>query len=179
VPDCVFVGTATPKVNVPTEAINWLTAHAAKSRPECVCGFAPWRGWRTEGKGQAAPAVPEPPSPAAGRLAASRECSRQAIGADGMSTPVRLDGKPRRRRHEGAGKSPSTTRGKIGGNALLRRRADRPFRSALSSCQPDIVRPPAAGASCDQDVNHLSPTPLFDDAEWKTFLNDGYLLCSM
>ena len=59
VPDRVLVGTTAPEVDVPAEAINWLTAHAAKSRPECVCGFAPWRGWRTEGKGQAAPAMAE------------------------------------------------------------------------------------------------------------------------
>ena len=55
---------------------------------ECVCGFAIGRGWRTERKGQAAPAVPQPPSPASGRLAASRKCSRQAIGSNWMSTPV-------------------------------------------------------------------------------------------
>jgi hypothetical protein len=31
-------------------------------------------------------------------------------------------------------------RGKMGGKALVRRRTDRRFLSAFSSCQPDIVR---------------------------------------
>jgi hypothetical protein len=44
----------------------------------------------------------------------------------------------------------STARGNIGGSALLRRTSDRRFLSAFSSCQPDIVRPPAVGASCDR-----------------------------
>ena len=88
VPDCVLVGTGTPKVNVPAEAINRLTAHAAKSRPECVRMFTERCGWGTERERQVALAVAEPPTPAIGRLAASCKCSRQAIGTNWMGAPV-------------------------------------------------------------------------------------------
>ncbi len=39
VPDGVLVGPGSPKVNVPAEAVDRLTAHAAKSWPQCVRGF--------------------------------------------------------------------------------------------------------------------------------------------
>ena len=88
VPDCVLVGTGTPKVNVPAEAINRLTAHAAKSRPQSARVFTERCGWRAERERQAAPAVPQPPSPASGRLAASGKCSRQVIGSNWMDAPI-------------------------------------------------------------------------------------------
>jgi hypothetical protein len=88
VPDRVLVGTGTPKVNVPAEAIDRLTAHGAKSRPECVRMFTERCRWGTERERQAAPAVAEPPTPAIGRLAASCKCSRQAIGTNWMGAPV-------------------------------------------------------------------------------------------
>src|SRR5262249_22954053 len=81
-PDRVFVGTAAPQVNLPAEAINGSTEDGAKSRAHCVRAFTVWRGRRAERKGQAARAVAQPPTPVLGRLAASRECSRQAIGSD-------------------------------------------------------------------------------------------------
>jgi hypothetical protein len=40
------------------------------------------------GERQVAPAVPQLPGPSIGRLAASCECSRQAIGPNWMSAPV-------------------------------------------------------------------------------------------
>jgi hypothetical protein len=45
VPDRVLVGTTAPEVDVPAEAINWLTAHAAKSRPERVRLYTERCGW--------------------------------------------------------------------------------------------------------------------------------------
>ena len=51
VPDRILVGTAAPQVNVPAETINRLTAYAAKSRPQRVCVFTVWRGWRAKRKG--------------------------------------------------------------------------------------------------------------------------------
>jgi hypothetical protein len=53
-----LLGPLPQKVNVPTEAINWLTAHAAKSRAQCVFGFTVRRGRRAECERQAAPAAP-------------------------------------------------------------------------------------------------------------------------
>jgi hypothetical protein len=88
VPDRVLVGTATPQVDVPAEAIDRLTAYAAKSGTHCVFGFTVRRGRRAERERQAAPAVPEPPIPASGRLAASCKCSRQAVGSNRMGAPV-------------------------------------------------------------------------------------------
>jgi hypothetical protein len=95
VPHRILVGTPLPKVNVPAKAVDRLPAHAAESWTQCVFGFTVRRRRRAEGERQAAPAVSEPPSPATGRLAASRKCSRQAIGANWMSAPVRLHCKPR------------------------------------------------------------------------------------
>ena len=88
VPDRILVGTAAPQVNVPAETINRLTAHAAKSRPQSARVFTERCGWRAERERQAAPAVPQPPSPASGRLAASGKCSRQAIGSNWMDAPI-------------------------------------------------------------------------------------------
>jgi hypothetical protein len=87
---------------MPTEAIDGLPAHTAAARPLCVFAFAIWRRRRPERAGQSPPTVAEPPSPAAGRSAASRKGPREAIGAEWMGAPIRFDCKPRRRRHEGA-----------------------------------------------------------------------------
>ncbi len=105
VPDGVLVGSGSPKVNVPAEAVDRLTAHAAKSWPQGVRVFTERHGWCAERERQAVPAVPQPPRPSSGRLAATRKCPRQAIGSNWMDAPVRLDGKPRRRRHKRAVKS--------------------------------------------------------------------------
>jgi hypothetical protein len=88
VPDRILVGTGLPKVNVPAEAINGLAAHAARSWPKRVRVFTERCGCRAERERQAAPAVPQPPSPVSGRLAASGKCSRQAIGPNWMGAPV-------------------------------------------------------------------------------------------
>ena len=88
VPHRILVGTALPKVNVPAKAVDRLPAHAAESWTQRVVAFAVRRRWRAERKRQAAPAVAQPPSPATGRLAESRQCSRQAIGPNWMSAPV-------------------------------------------------------------------------------------------
>jgi hypothetical protein len=148
VPDRVLVGAATPKVNVPTEAINWLAAHATKSRAQGVRGFTERCRWGAERERQAAPAVAEPPTPTVGRLAASCKCSRQAIGTNWMgaqydSIASRGVGGTKGR----ARARVSTARGNTRGNALVRRTSDRRFLSAFSSCQPEIVRPPAVRAS--------------------------------
>jgi len=166
VPDRVLVGAAAPKADVPTEAINWLTTHAAKSGAHCVGGFAVRRGWRPAG---GATRSYGPRAAKSSRWALGCEpqvlASGDRLELDEHSSMTRLQGGVGGTKGRARARA-STTRGKIEGNALLRRRADRQFLSALSSCHPDIVRPPAAGASCDQDVNHLSPTPLFDGAKW-------------
>jgi hypothetical protein len=48
-PDCILVGTGSPKVNVPAEAADRLTAHAAKSWPQGVRVFTERCGWCAEG----------------------------------------------------------------------------------------------------------------------------------
>ena len=76
------------KINVPAPAVDRLTTHTAESWTQRVVALAVRRRWRAERERQVAPAVPQPPGPSIGRLAASCECSRQAIGTNWMSAPV-------------------------------------------------------------------------------------------
>jgi hypothetical protein len=147
VPHRILVGTALPKVNVPAPAVDRLTTHTAESWTQRVVALAVRRRWRAERQRQAAPTVPQPPSPSIGHLAASCECSRQAIGPNWMSAQYDsiasrgvggMKGRARAR--------DSTARGNTRGNALVRRRTDRRFLSALSSCQPDMYGPPPVKA---------------------------------
>jgi hypothetical protein len=48
--DGILVGTAVPQVNVPAEAVDRLTAHAAKSWPQGVRVFTERCGWCAEGE---------------------------------------------------------------------------------------------------------------------------------
>ena len=47
VPVRIHVGTAIPQIDMPTEAIDRLAAHAAESRTLRICAFAIGRGWRS------------------------------------------------------------------------------------------------------------------------------------
>jgi hypothetical protein len=156
---------------MPTEAIDRLTAHAAKSRPQRACMFSVWRRRRPERARQSFSTVAEPPSPATGHSAASRKGPREAIRAEWMGAPIRFDCEPRRRRHEGTAERPrQNARWKMVGNALLRRASDCRFLSAFSSCQSDIGPPPCLLASCNRkskafvvdsnlDCRDLTPHP--------------------
>ena len=105
----------------------WSSAHAAKSLAQSVFGFTVRRGWGAERERQAAPAVPKPPSP-----------SHRALGCEPLVLALddqhELDGRPQydsiASRGVGGTKGrararPSTARGKMGGNALFKRRTDR------------------------------------------------------
>ena len=79
----LHVSAAIPQIDMPTEAIDRLAAHAAESWTLHVCAFAIGRGWRSICGWQSILAgVVELPSPAAGRSAPSCKGSRQPIGAD-------------------------------------------------------------------------------------------------
>ena len=85
VPVRVHVSAAVPQIDLPTEAIDRLAAHAAESRTLDVCAFAIGRGRSSICGWQSMLAVVvELPSPAAGRSAPSCKRTRQAIGADRM-----------------------------------------------------------------------------------------------
>jgi hypothetical protein len=78
----------------------------SSSRPLCVFAFSIWRRRRPERARPSPPTVAEPPSPAAGRSAASRKGPREAISAEWMGAPMRFDCKPWSRRHERAAERP-------------------------------------------------------------------------
>jgi len=103
----VHVSAAVPQIDMPTESIDRLAAHAAESRTLDVSAFAIGRGWRSICGWQSMLAgVVELPRPAAGRSTPSCKCTRQPIGADRVGAPIRIDRKPRGRRHERAAECP-------------------------------------------------------------------------
>jgi hypothetical protein len=50
VPDRIFVGATIPKIRMPAETINRLTAHTAETRALAIYWFAIRRGWRSKGR---------------------------------------------------------------------------------------------------------------------------------
>jgi hypothetical protein len=89
VPDRILVGPRAPQIDMPAEAINWLSAYAAKSGTPRVCAFPKGRGWCPECGWQPVLAVVvEPPAPSAKHPAAGSKRARQAIGAKWMRAPI-------------------------------------------------------------------------------------------
>ena len=79
----------------------------SRIRTPCVCAFAIGRRWRSECGWQSALAVvAEPPTPAARRSTQGSKRARQAIGANWMRPPIRINREPRRWRHERAAERP-------------------------------------------------------------------------
>jgi hypothetical protein len=104
----VHVSAAVPQIDMPTESIDRLAAHAAESRTLDVSAFAIGRGWRSICGWQSMLAgVVELPSPAAGRSAPSCKRTRQPIGADRVGAPIRIYRKSWGRRHERAAECPT------------------------------------------------------------------------
>ena len=126
VPGRIHVGAATPQIDMPTEAIDRLAAHAAESRTLRVYAFAIGRGWRSICGGQPMLAIiAELPSPAAGaplRVASARASRSARIGwaRQYESTASRGVGGTKGR----PSAQDRTAGGKRLGNALLRRASD-------------------------------------------------------
>ena len=139
----VHVSAAVPEIDMPTEAIDRLAAHAAESR---TLVYARSR----YGAGGALYVAGNPSLPL------SSSCQVQPLGAPLRAASARASRsarigwarqsiyrKPRGRRHERAASAQDRTAdGKMPGNALLRRASDRRFLSAFSACHLDIFRPP-------------------------------------
>jgi hypothetical protein len=145
VPVRVHVSAAVPQIDMPTEAIDRLAAHAAESRTLDKCAFAIGCGWSSVCSWQSMLAiVVKLPSPAAGRPAPACKRTRQPIGADRMGAPIRIYGEPRVGGTKGRlSAQDRTADGKVPGNALLRRASDRRFLSALCACHLDIFGLPS------------------------------------
>jgi hypothetical protein len=111
VPVRVHIRAAVPQIDVPTQAVDQLATHTAVSPTFCVCAFAIGCGWGSICDRQAilASAV-ELPGPTARCAAPNRKRTSQSISADGMGAPIRIYGKPRRRRHKRAGECPGQNR---------------------------------------------------------------------
>ena len=89
VPIRIHVSAAIPQIDMPTETIDRLAAHAAESRTLRVHAFAIGGRWRSICSRQSMLAViAELPNPAAGRSAPRSKGTRQTIGADRMGAPI-------------------------------------------------------------------------------------------
>jgi hypothetical protein len=72
VPVRIHIGAAIPQIDMPTEAIVRLAAHAAESPTQRICTFAIGGGWRSIcGRQSMVAVIAELPSPASGRSAPS------------------------------------------------------------------------------------------------------------
>jgi hypothetical protein len=81
--------------------------------------------------------------------------------------------------HEGTSKSPGQHNSRKDGRQSLSKTDERSSISFRTLAPASLTSyAPAAGASCDQDVTHLSPT-LCSTAPNGKFSNDSYLQCSM
>jgi hypothetical protein len=101
VPDCILVYACVPHIDMPTEAINRLTAHAAEIQgPVCTrvldrapVAFGMWPVIRSCGR-----------HPRARSRCSAVRCelrgAREAISTKRVRAPIRIDCEPRRPRHE-------------------------------------------------------------------------------
>ena len=92
------VRSGVPKVAMPAEAINRLSAHAAEPGAFGETRFAIRRRRLAEGNRQALVRA-DPPRPSGGCAALRRERTRETIGADCVGAPIGIGRKPRHRRH--------------------------------------------------------------------------------
>jgi hypothetical protein len=100
-PDRILVWPHAPQILVPAEAINRLTADAAKTRTQVVDSLAVRSRRRSEGCCPTRFAiVTDAPGPADRSSSLSCEGAGQAIGANWMRSPVGFDCESRRRRDE-------------------------------------------------------------------------------
>src|SRR6476646_8454785 len=159
VPVCVHIGATIPQIDMPTEAIHRLAAHAAESWTLHVCAFAIGRGWRSICGWQSILAgVVELPSPAAGRSAPSCTGSRQPIGADRVGAPIRIYCKPWRRRHERAAECPRhNRRWKDAWQCPIEARDRLTISFSLFRLPFGHLRPQIPTAWCHQAVKPSSP----------------------